>query len=347
MAKREDKEAIEKVKGKTLKEEKDPRAFLFPIRLEGKIDENALVDTGLDINTMPYRIYTELGRHDIKREKRGMTMIDYTEAEPMGVPHDVLCQVGFTSLTAKFLILDIPIDRDTPIVVGHGFLKTLKGTIDTSNLIFLVNDGEFHQTFRATQTGVVRIAESDSDDEEEYVIERNSFGTPIYNQKPRTYLNRNNQAEMPLEHLNWKPKYKDCYNNPEEAKGQWKTEIRLVDPYGNIYPQAFKTKPTNRKLSRYHRLGLYQAVELDEEDIKMVMQMLHRKLRVLTDDVLRSLSTPTYYRDLDTTTLRELIDSEDRLILEDPQPGVPRVGIPRPSRASMQDLYDRMGRMEI
>ncbi|GJS01446.1 hypothetical protein Tco_0317954 [Tanacetum coccineum] len=50
---------------------------------------------------------------------------------------------------------------------------------------------------------------------------------------------------------------------------------------------------------------------------------------------------------LDTTTLRELINSEGRLILKDPQPGVLRVGIPRPQRASMQDIYDRMGRMEI
>nr|GEY03296.1 hypothetical protein [Tanacetum cinerariifolium] len=41
------------------------------------------------------------------------------------------------------------------------------------------------------------------------------------------------------------------------------------------------------------------------------------------------------------------IDSESRLIHEDPQPGVPRVGILRPSRASMHDLHDRMGRMEI
>ncbi|GJZ22393.1 hypothetical protein Tco_0559432, partial [Tanacetum coccineum] len=39
--------------------------------------------------------------------------------------------------------------------------------------------------------------------------------------------------------------------------------------------------------------------------------------------------------------------SRGRLVLEDPQPGVPRVGIPRPSRTSMQDLYDRMGRIEI
>ncbi|GKA84566.1 hypothetical protein Tco_0806161 [Tanacetum coccineum] len=72
-----------------------------------------------------------------------------------------------------------------------------------------------------------------------------------------------------------------------------------------------------------------------------------RKSRVLTDDVVRSLSAPIYCRDLDTTPLRDLIDSEGRLIPEDPQLGVPRVGIPRPPRASMQDLYDRMGRIEI
>ncbi|GKF95715.1 hypothetical protein Tco_0288450, partial [Tanacetum coccineum] len=71
------------------------------------------------------------------------------------------------------------------------------------------------------------------------------------------------------------------------------------------------------------------------------------KSKVLIDSVVRSLSAPIYYRNLDTTTLRELIDSEGRLIPEDPQPGVPRVGIPKPPRASMQDLYDRMGRMEI
>ncbi|GKA64351.1 hypothetical protein Tco_0763957 [Tanacetum coccineum] len=71
------------------------------------------------------------------------------------------------------------------------------------------------------------------------------------------------------------------------------------------------------------------------------------KSRVLTDDVVRSLSALIYCINLDTTTLRDLIDSEGKLIPEDSQPGVPRVGIPRPPRASMQDLYDRMGRMEV
>ncbi|GKD81296.1 hypothetical protein Tco_1348135, partial [Tanacetum coccineum] len=72
-----------------------------------------------------------------------------------------------------------------------------------------------------------------------------------------------------------------------------------------------------------------------------------KKMRVLTDEVLNSLSALTYCRALDTTTLRELIDFEGRLIPEDPALRVPRVAIPRGPRPSIQDLYDRMGSMEI
>ncbi|GKD24891.1 hypothetical protein Tco_1231105 [Tanacetum coccineum] len=73
-----------------------------------------------------------------------------------------------------------------------------------------------------------------------------------------------------------------------------------------------------------------------------------RKARVLTDVVLRSLSAPIYCKDLDTTTLRELIDSEGILILEDPQQCVPRFGIPRPPRASMnQGVFEHMAEVYI
>ncbi|GJS66767.1 hypothetical protein Tco_0681331 [Tanacetum coccineum] len=57
MVKPEEERVMVKVKGQMLKEKKDPLAFLFLIRLEGQIDENALADTGSDTNTMPYRIY--------------------------------------------------------------------------------------------------------------------------------------------------------------------------------------------------------------------------------------------------------------------------------------------------
>ncbi|GJZ88165.1 hypothetical protein Tco_0659947 [Tanacetum coccineum] len=165
---------------------------------------------------------------------------------------------GVTTLIAKFLILDIPIDRDAPIVVGQGFLRMIGGIVNTPERLFLMFDGFCHQTFRAARSDVMRNAESDSDDEEEYQIQRNKFGAPIYGQKPAPYLNCNNLAERSLAiqtHVNWKPDYKGSYIKEEEATGQWRTKIRLTDPYGNIYLQGFTTKKTNQKLSKYHKLS--------------------------------------------------------------------------------------------
>ncbi|GKB32811.1 hypothetical protein Tco_0872212 [Tanacetum coccineum] len=224
----EEERAMVKVKGQMLKEKKDPGAFLFPIR------------------------------DDIMKEERNITMINYTEAEATGRLVNVLCQVGFTTLSAKFLILEIPVDRGTPIVVGRGFLDTIRGNIDIPNMIFTTFDGLTHQTFRAARSEKIRIAESDSDDEEDYVIKRNEIGTPIHNSRPIGYQNNTNPAKnmtlstlesvinpfrkisvwkkavsflgsLPakLRDVEWKPDYKLCYSNPELATGQWKT-MRFV-----------------------------------------------------------------------------------------------------------------------
>ncbi|GJU95980.1 retrotransposon ORF1 [Tanacetum coccineum] len=77
-----------------------------------------------------------------------------------------------------------------------------------------------------------------------------------------------------------------------------------------------------------HRLGLYHAEELDEEGFDVYFQEgLH------SDDHFNA--------------QEKLIDSEGRLIPEYPRPDVPRVAISKSQRASMQDLYERMGSMEI
>ncbi|GKB42312.1 gag protease polyprotein [Tanacetum coccineum] len=259
---KEDEEAVKRIKGEALKEKEDPGAFIFPIRLEGKVNENALVDTGSDINTMPYRIFETLGREDIKKVDRGITMIDHTQAETMGKLSNVLCQVGVTTIIAKFIVLDIPIDRDSPIVVGQGFLPA--------------------------RFDVPRTAESDSDDEEEYVIKRNKFRAPIYGPRPPPYLNCANSEDrsstiqavtnpfrkisvwekavsflgslpVPLKQVNWKPDYKGSYTKEEEAAGQWLTEIRLTDPLQERTtekpdrhdPNAQEMKPLAQLLPRH------------------------------------------------------------------------------------------------
>ncbi|GKD62437.1 hypothetical protein Tco_1299946 [Tanacetum coccineum] len=144
---------------------------------------------------MPYRIYETLGREEMKKIDRGIRMINHTQAKAMRKLSNVLCQVGVTTIIAKFLILDIPIDRDAPIVVGRGFLYTMGSILNTPERLFSTVDGVYHQTFRATRFDVLRTAESDSDDEEEYVIKRNKFGAPIYGPKLAPYLNYTNPED--------------------------------------------------------------------------------------------------------------------------------------------------------
>ncbi|GKE75935.1 hypothetical protein Tco_1542055, partial [Tanacetum coccineum] len=230
-------EAVKRVMGEALKEKEDPSAFVIHIRLEAKINLNTLVDTDSDINVMPFHIYTTLDREEVNPMNQGITMLNHSKAEPMGLLKDVLCQIGVSFIIAKLLILVMPVDKEVPIL-----------------------------TFRVAQTSVI-TEESDSDDEEEYSIKRNNFGAPIYGPNSSRYLNGKNLMDRALalqevlnpfkkicvwkkaigflgslpvllQHLDWKPIYSRIFCRKDDRDGQWHAEIRLTDPYGNIYDQG-------------------------------------------------------------------------------------------------------------
>ncbi|GJY87991.1 agenet domain-containing protein, partial [Tanacetum coccineum] len=119
--KSEEEEAIKRVMGghEALKDNEDPGAFVIPIRLEAIINLNALADTGSNINVMQFHIYTKLGRDEVKPVNRGIIMLNRSKPKPMRVLKDVLCHMGVTTIIAKFLILDMPVDKEVPILVGR------------------------------------------------------------------------------------------------------------------------------------------------------------------------------------------------------------------------------------
>nr|GEY95796.1 hypothetical protein [Tanacetum cinerariifolium] len=396
---KEKEEPVKRIKGEALKEKDNPGAFIFPIRLEGKVNENVLADTGSDINTMPYRIYETLEREETKKLDRVIIMINHTQEKAMGILTSVLCQVGVTTIIAKFIILDIPIDRDAPIVVGRGFLYTIGSILNTPEKKFLNFDGICHQTFRAATFDVLRTTESDSDDEEEYQIKitnlfRKTMGThddEVGSSRSKRFRQHETIEEVLLsqghhEFLLWE-------GFSREAKSRYNTRLASLIPR-HIYSPcvvnwdvlnkmgcdeeiddmlriSLREAGSDEEIFTSVTLELYQTTELDEEGFHVYFKGgLRSDEHFNTQDYWLSISqeenlslsgshasTIKYLvlrvihkmitHDLDRTTLRELIVSKSRLILEDPQPGVPRVGIPRPPRASMHDLYDRMGRMEI
>ncbi|GKC02731.1 hypothetical protein Tco_0994341 [Tanacetum coccineum] len=209
---KEEEEAIIRIKGEALIKKYDPGAFVILIRLEGKINLNALVDTGSDINVIPYRIYRELGREEVHNVKKGISMLNHSKAEPMGLLRNVLCHVGVTIIIAKFLILDMPVDRDTSILPRQAWIL--------QKLTVMIK--------RSTRTKYMCL------------------------EKVASFLR---SLPVALQHVECKPDYTGCFNKKEERDGQWHAEIRLTDPYGNIYDQGFVTKKTTKKLAKYHKLS--------------------------------------------------------------------------------------------
>ncbi|GJR49908.1 hypothetical protein Tco_1400429 [Tanacetum coccineum] len=155
-----------------------------------KINLNALADTGSDINVMPYRVYKELGREELKNVNNEFTMMNQSNAN---------------------------------YEAYEGYLCP------------------------------------GSDDEEDYGIQRNSFGAPMYGPKPAKYLNCRDLLDrsialqevlnpfrkicvwkkfvsflgslpVALQHEDWKPEYTRNHSKKEEGERKWYVEIRLTDP---------------------------------------------------------------------------------------------------------------------
>nr|GEZ54367.1 hypothetical protein [Tanacetum cinerariifolium] len=154
-------------------------------------------------------------------------MLNHSKAEPMGLLNDTLCQFGVTTIITKFLIMDMPINRDTLILVRRGFLHNCGSILNIIKRITSTVDEIGHQTFHAAKTSL-DTAETDSDDAEDFL----------------------GSLPVALQHIDWITDYTGCFNKKEDGDGQWHAEIRLTDPYGNIYDQGFLTKKTTRKLAK-------------------------------------------------------------------------------------------------
>ncbi|GJR24524.1 hypothetical protein Tco_0973051 [Tanacetum coccineum] len=91
-------------------------------------------------------------------------MFDHSHAKTMGRLLDVLYQVGVTTILANFMLLDVLVDRDVPIIVKRSFRNV--------------------------------HAKSDKDDDEDYCLKIDDSGKPFYGPNRPKYL----ECEDPIDH---------------------------------------------------------------------------------------------------------------------------------------------------
>ncbi|GJY77090.1 hypothetical protein Tco_0482206 [Tanacetum coccineum] len=289
-------------------------------------------------------------------------MLNHSEAESMEMLKDVLCQVGITTVLAKFLVLDMPVDRIVPIIVGRSFLHTCRGIINILKGTTLTFDGVCHQKFYVAEIQK-NLEESDIDDDE-YYLKRDEMGRPSYGLNLMSYFDKNDPMEGCAKKIKEMLEIKVYEMGGQEETLSLYYYAEFNEEGFDVYFQGglrsdedFNAKDYWLSISSEENLHLSRSLALTIRSpiLKVLQKMITygfitriaRRIHLLTDEVLDWLSALVYYRTLDATNLRDLIDSNGKLIVEYLAPGVPRVAMPRQPRPSMQDLYDRMGNMEI
>ncbi|XP_050916630.1 uncharacterized protein LOC127131760 [Lathyrus oleraceus] len=108
----------------------DPRRFTIPIFIGSLKIGKALCDLAASINLMSLAMMRKLNCGEPKPTKMSLTLADRFVTYPYGVLEDVLVKVDDLLFPTDFIILDIPEDTETPLLLGRPFLATNRTLID-------------------------------------------------------------------------------------------------------------------------------------------------------------------------------------------------------------------------
>ncbi|GJW10899.1 chlorophyll A/B binding protein of LHCII type 1-like protein [Tanacetum coccineum] len=125
----------------------DPGNFVLLVKVNGTIEMSALADTGESVSVLPYCLFKNLGLGDPKPYNSNLTMADNTQTKAMGEVKNVRIQTGYQAYFVDFLILDIPVDKELPLLLGHPFLRTCGAIIDMGRDTLCIDDGVIRHTY--------------------------------------------------------------------------------------------------------------------------------------------------------------------------------------------------------
>ena len=189
------------------KKMKDPGSFTIPCIIKGVEIQKALCDSGASINLMPLYVAKQLSLGELIPTTITLQMADRSMVKPEGVLEDVLVTVGKFVFPVDFIILDMEVDSQVPLLLGRPFLATGAALIDMQKGVLTLRVGEEAAAFNLIK-GMQNI---DIDRENFNVVDN------VYTHNPDVHNDCNapifiNEKEMNFQYI--EDDYSDCpYNS--------------------------------------------------------------------------------------------------------------------------------------
>ncbi|GJX84066.1 hypothetical protein Tco_0333547 [Tanacetum coccineum] len=94
------------------------------------VEISTFADTGTSVSVLPYSLYKNLWFSDPRPYHSNLTIADNTQAKAMGEVKNVRIQISYQAYLVNFLVLDILVDKEIPLLLGRPFLRTCGAIID-------------------------------------------------------------------------------------------------------------------------------------------------------------------------------------------------------------------------
>ncbi|XP_075106812.1 uncharacterized protein LOC142179827 [Nicotiana tabacum] len=110
----------------------DPGSFTIPCSLGSETFDKALCDSGASINLMPLFVFRKLeGEFGvIKSIPVSLQLAEQTIILPERIIEDILVRVEKFVFPVDFIVVDMEVNMEAPLILGRPFLCTVKAILD-------------------------------------------------------------------------------------------------------------------------------------------------------------------------------------------------------------------------
>ncbi|GJR73304.1 putative ribonuclease H-like domain-containing protein [Tanacetum coccineum] len=208
--------------------------FVLPVSMNGTVQMNALADTRASVSVLPFSLYKNLGLSDPRPYHSNLTMADNTQAKAIGEVRNVRIQIGYQAYLVDFLVLDIPVDKKLPLLLGRPFLRACGVVIDMGRGTMSIDDGVIRHTYFPKPRAKAYLENFEIDEENDWLsyfeVRRDEDGNPKYGPVAPSFLDIEDEMERALA--------MEAYFNPFKNIIVFK---KLVDFLGSLSVQLKNT----------------------------------------------------------------------------------------------------------
>ena len=109
--------------------------------------DNALCDLGASVSVMPKVIYDQLDHDSLVPTSMHLLLADQSIRRPVGIAEDIPVKIRNSFVPVDFVVLEMDVCHQTPLILGRPFLSTAGANIDVAAGIIQLNINGKEETF--------------------------------------------------------------------------------------------------------------------------------------------------------------------------------------------------------